>query len=179
MADSRTHEKSKSIKSTVNSDEPSVTCTGCAELELELKKTQIELKSTEKIMELLHKEIKQMEDTVPMRCLWDAMNKCNQQDYEISQCFKCVEGEVHYQEALLEIRSLKSIIKLLHKELGITDSKSEVMVDTDTMIVEMNSNFNSEKSTECIRYNNLRNGNKELLCAIEDVTLKKKREVLL
>jgi hypothetical protein len=65
MADSRTHEKSKSIKSTVNSDEPSVTCISCGELELELKKTQIELESTEKIEELLRKEIKLMaEDNV-------------------------------------------------------------------------------------------------------------------
>jgi hypothetical protein len=60
MADSSTHEKSKSIISTVNSDEPSVTCISCAELELELRKTHIELESTEKIAELLRKEIKLM-----------------------------------------------------------------------------------------------------------------------
>jgi hypothetical protein len=143
-----------------------------------LKKTQIKLKSTEKIVELLRQEIKQMKDTVLTRCAWDAMNKCNQQDYEISQCFKCVESEVNYQEALLEIRSLQSVNKLLYKELEIMDTKSEVMVDTDTVLVKMNANFDSEKSAECIRNNKLRNGNKELLCMTEDVRLKK-REVLL
>jgi hypothetical protein len=49
---------------TVNSDKSNVTCIGCAELELELKMTQMELKSNEKIVQLLRKEIKQMEDIV-------------------------------------------------------------------------------------------------------------------
>jgi hypothetical protein len=34
-----------------------VTCIGCAELEMELKLTQIELKSANKIVDLLRKEI--------------------------------------------------------------------------------------------------------------------------
>jgi hypothetical protein len=49
------------------------------------------------------------------------------------------------------------------------------MVDTDTMGVKMNTNFNSEKATVCIRNNNRRNGNKELLCGTEDVRLKRKK----
>jgi hypothetical protein len=134
MADSKIHEKSRSEICAVNSDESSALCIGCAELELELKKTQIELKSTEKIVELLRKEIKQMEDIVQRRCSWDKINKCNQEVYEISQCSKCVESEVNHQDALTEIRSLQLINKLLYKEQGMSNVKSEVMVDTGTMV---------------------------------------------
>jgi hypothetical protein len=52
-----------------------------------------------------------------------------------SQCSKCVESEVKHQNALLDIRSLQSINKLLYKELGTSVTKSEVMADTETMAV--------------------------------------------
>jgi hypothetical protein len=49
-----------------NSNGSSVTCIGCSELELKLrvKMSQMELKSDNKIVELLRKEVKQMEDIV-------------------------------------------------------------------------------------------------------------------
>jgi hypothetical protein len=65
-ADGRTYEKSRCATLAVNSGELSaVACIGCAELELELKRIQIELKSTDEIVKLLREEIKSMaEDSV-------------------------------------------------------------------------------------------------------------------
>jgi hypothetical protein len=133
MADSRTYEKSRSTTLAINSEESSEICIGCAEVELELKKTQIELTAAEKTVELLCKEIKQTEDALT-QCSRNLINKCNQEVNEISQCSKCVESEVKHQNALLEIRSLQSINKLLYK-LGMSVTKSEVMADTETMVV--------------------------------------------
>jgi hypothetical protein len=174
MADSRTYEKSRSTPLAVNSEEPSEICIGCAELEVELKKTQIELKSAKKMVELLRKEIKQMEGIDLTRCSRDVINKCNQEVYEISQCSKCVESEVKHQDALLEIRSLQSTNKVLYKELGMSDTKSEVMADTETMVMKRNEDFNSGQSIESKRENNFMNGNDELLCMTGDDRLRKK-----
>lgn len=64
MADGHTHEMSSSTILAENIKGSSVTCISCSELELELKITQMELKSAKKLMELLCKEVKQMEDIV-------------------------------------------------------------------------------------------------------------------
>jgi hypothetical protein len=60
MADGWIDEMSSSSILAENSNGTSVTCIGCAELEIELKMTQIELKYANKIVDLLRKEIREI-----------------------------------------------------------------------------------------------------------------------
>jgi hypothetical protein len=117
-----------------------------------------------------------MADNVLTQRSWAEINKCNQKVYEISHCSKSVEREENLQEALLEIKWLQLINKRLCKELGLIDSKSEVMANTAIMAVKRNVDYNSGQSTKRLSESNLGNDNEQLLYVTEDVKLRKKEK---
>ncbi|MDR2457634.1 MAG: hypothetical protein LBD41_04050 [Clostridiales Family XIII bacterium] len=129
-------EVSESVKSKVNSVALKETCFYCAELELELKQTQLELKSYENTVNLLCNDIKTREENDLTHYARGCKNKCNNFDHKPKQCLKCMDLSKKYQEAQLEIRSLQFINKLLYKELNLINTKYRVRTGDERHVQE-------------------------------------------
>jgi hypothetical protein len=106
-----------------NSEGPSLEiCIGYAELELELERTQIELKSIEKIVELLCDEIKSMAMTRKMAEVTDNTsvyhNKIQKEGLKCSEgdSVQCSELEMNLKNTLEEIKSSKLTTQRLKQE---------------------------------------------------------------
>lgn len=79
---------------------------------------------------------------------------------------------MNHQESLVEIRSLQLINKLLYNELGVGDTKSEVMVDAENMAVKGNEYLNNGQPMEDKRESNF--VNEEALHVTNICQIKKK-----
>jgi hypothetical protein len=96
MADSGVlQEASESVKLEVNSAVSKETCFFCAELELELKQTQLELKSYENSVKLFCNDIKTSEENDLIHH-GRGCESIGNFDHEPKQCFKCVDLRKKY-----------------------------------------------------------------------------------
>jgi proline dehydrogenase len=169
IADGRTYENSRSATLAVNSDELStVTCIGCAELELELKRTQTELKSTDKIVKLLREEIKLMaEDNVcralsanasssevrrpsGLHQLNDVLNKDNHTQKDRSDKIKELKSDIAELNHLLKHDVRQSVKEFISTEVNITLAKIESLYEnaSEQALIEPRWTSNDQKAQE-------------------------------
>jgi predicted small metal-binding protein len=119
-------EASESVKSEVNSVPSKETCFYCAELELEWKQTQLELKTYKNTVNLLYNQIIHSNMAEGSTCFKQtAYNREISRDNGCSNCVNCELLKKELPEITLEMKSAHHIIALLQDDINML--KKEVV----------------------------------------------------
>jgi glutaredoxin-related protein len=124
MMEGRPVERSGSKILATNGEQSSVTCIDCANFELELKRTQLKLKSVEKIVVLLREELVNkttMATTVGAEYTSTAINTeiiKNAQDNVNSLCPCCAKVINDLEKVKTDLKTLVETVKIMKEDQG-------------------------------------------------------------